>query len=675
MDLDNLKYSELQKLAKAAGIRANMKVEKLLKALKEHYSNQGQSDSDNQKSDTDKPNSAEEDQGCTNGDNATKKKVVTGRKKGGRGKAKKTSSSEKSQDQEVETPKAEKSQKEPASAKQQTLKSQPQKTPVLTKSSSSKKTFAVGTPKVSKTPVIVKPVSSKTLQNRTPKVVSSVKPTSARTAGSGAKNVPAKKVVAGKNTLGLLSPKGPVSRPSSAKMTPKMSGSGKKAASSAAKENNKTPVPEGSKRRSPRNQAADEDKQVDETGDKTTPGKAGGKRKRQDTFELEGPSLAATATPEAEKTTKRAKRSLGASQEQKTTSGSPGVQDMIDSMSGEISSAERRNRLISAINKKVEGKVKNSPSAGPGTQIPRFAAFLAKKKQEQKKPVTPGNKDWQKVHKKEFAKFDSIDVYLEKKRKRADEMTASVKKARTVLHEVQEAVAKLKNKRTPSLGKKAASRPFKPSVISTKDMNLNFGAKASKTPSNRTSTAPSKPFKPTVTSTKGMNLNFSTLKTPVAEKRVVEDQSPGCSVKRGGQSSRKSVGPSQMSARKSLGASAARRSPTSTPFQFTGNLSMSGVKSATKPVFDLKASLARPITWKRHTGKLKPLQEGYNSKTEDVDSSVTKPAENRMDIFKSMVNRTQRTYSRHDRRVAAAAKRAEQKSSLQMKRRGIAVSP
>lgn len=62
-----------------------------------------------------------------------------------------------------------------------------------------------------------------------------------------------------------------------------------------------------------------------------------------------------------------------------------------------------------------------------------------------------GNKDWEKVHRKEFSKFDSIDVYLEKKRKRAEEMTASVKKARTVLHEVQEAVSKLKSKRTPSL--------------------------------------------------------------------------------------------------------------------------------------------------------------------------------------------------------------------------------
>ena len=34
--------------------------------------------------------------------------------------------------------------------------------------------------------------------------------------------------------------------------------------------------------------------------------------------------------------------------------------------------------------------VKSSPCTGAATQIPRFAAFLAKRKEEQKKPITPG---------------------------------------------------------------------------------------------------------------------------------------------------------------------------------------------------------------------------------------------------------------------------------------------
>lgn len=46
-----------------------------------------------------------------------------------------------------------------------------------------------------------------------------------------------------------------------------------------------------------------------------------------------------------------------------------------------------------------------------------------------------------------------------------------------------------------------------------------------------------------------------------------------------------------------------------TPFKFTGSLNttMPDGKSSKKPSFDLKASLARPVTWRAHKGKLKPV--------------------------------------------------------------------
>lgn len=393
------------------------------------------------------------------------------------------------------------------------------------------------------------------------------------------------------------------------------------------------------------------------------------KRKRHNTFELEQPTLGSPATPEVEQPFSKA--AVPSARETRNTP-SPGVQNMLDSMSGNMNSAERKKRLLAAIDKKVEEKMKNSPRAASGTNIPRFVTFLAQRNKETKKPVTPGNKDWQKVHKKEFAKFDSLDVYLAKRQKRNEDLSASVKKARAVLHEVQEVVTKLKSKRTPSLGKKeTVVKPFKPTVTSTKNINFNFAATARR---SKTSSA-AEPFKPTVMSTKDMNLNFAASKTPSKEpvtKAVTRQGTPG--------SVRKSAGSSQQfsskvdngasSARKSLGASVSRKSMTTTPFKFTGALNTSQAKSTTKPAFDLKASLARPITWKPHTGKLKPMDYSLYGNTA-VEGSATKgDGSRRLNLYK-----THRTQSRDVRRAAAASKRTEKKSSMQMKRRGISVAP
>ena len=78
-----------------------------------------------------------------------------------------------------------------------------------------------------------------------------------------------------------------------------------------------------------------------------------------------------------------------------------------------------------------------------------------------------GNKDWKKIHKKNFSKFDSIDVYLDKKRKRADEMMESVSRAKTLLEEVHSAANKLKAHKTPqSMSRKVGCKQMVQILVS-----------------------------------------------------------------------------------------------------------------------------------------------------------------------------------------------------------------
>ncbi|KAK7480364.1 hypothetical protein BaRGS_00028411 [Batillaria attramentaria] len=569
MDLESLKYSELQKLAKSVGIKANQKTEKLLKALKDYYSDREANE-----------NGTSESNKTTVGASSPRPVHEQG-----------DSSAESTQPQEGG------------------------------KKSKRRSTFELEEPSLSR-----------------------------ETGAKGGTR---------RNTFELNEPAlGKIGTPSEA------GEKGRKKRRSTFELDNPS-LDKGTPR------AAEAQGRTRSSTDKGTP--SGLKeRKRHSTFKLDKPSLGAPVTPEISKpvckTPSDADKSASSSKAAGDSS-SPGVQTMLDSMSGEMNSAERKKRLMDAIDKKVEGKMKNSPQVT--SNIPRFAAFLAKRNQEQKKPVTPGNKDWEKVHKKAFAKFDSLDVYLEKKRKRTEDLTASVKKARTVLHEVQEAVTKLKNKRTPSLGKKQADAPFKPTVTSTKNISFNFGASSGasqkpKTPLGRRSThSAAKPFKPTVVSTKDMNLNFTASKTPsngVSVKAVTKQRGSGCGVRASNnQHPHDTTAAGNVSTRKSF----------ATPFKFTGNLNTSQAKSTTKPAFDLKASLARPITWKPHTGKLKPMDYSLYGGADAANRSVSKASSNRhLDMYKS-----HKTNPRAGRRAAAAAHRTEQKGRLQMKRRGISAAP
>ncbi|XP_013391526.1 nucleolar and spindle-associated protein 1-C-like [Lingula anatina] len=414
---------------------------------------------------------------------------------------------------------------------------------------------------------------------------------------------------------------------------------------------------------------------------KGTPSSAQGlKRKRQneDSFQK-------TATPQEQQSESRV--STGRAKRVRT-----GTYDKEDSIiiassqsSKNSSPALSGGKESASLTEKKEAANKTTEGTKPKTQtnIPRFAAFAAKKKAE-KKPVTPGNKDWAKIHQKNFDKMDSIDVYLEKKRERTKSITASVKKARMLTEQAKASVQKLKNHRTPtnkgpkfakpvkaSLFKSPHSGvPFVPSVTSTSKMNLNFNG-ILKTPIAKTGPTPGDG----IAKTKAVTVKSpakaadksgdNTKENKEKRKSMVKRKSVGDSRKSIG-AGRKSIGDSRKSieaGRKSIGDS--RKSIGTTPFKFgnttlganttLGNTALDTSQPATnkKPVFDLKASLAKPITWKPYTGKLKPI----NFKTEG---------------HQQLANKGPKLQTREDRRAAASLHRANKKYDMQLKRRKIA---
>ncbi|XP_046551812.1 nucleolar and spindle-associated protein 1-like [Haliotis rubra] len=546
-NIDDMKYNELQKIAKGVGIKANVKIDKLQKALREYYSQQAEPGNTNPKHDQQKHEESVTSDSMDTDEVETKpaRRVTKKAKRRGRGKK----------------------------AAKKTVEEEPEPevklcaTPVAAVKAGSKKTTP-HTPEPSGVGVKVKP------SPMTPKmkVKDQVKP----------------------------SP-----------MTPQMR-------TVMTLKQTKTPLSQKRKRSGSLLKP-----QVD-SKPSTPVAEPSNKRIRRSTFEKKDDM---NVTP--------------SSQEVKDTS--PGVKDILGVMKPEMNSAERKATLLKALDEKVQKVTRprktGTPTRGDekstcSTQIPRFAAFLAKKKQESQKVITPGNKDWTKVHKKEFDKFDSIDVYLEKKRQRTKSITKSVSKVSQILEESKKAITSLRNQKTPSSENMVKPKP-------KNDAKINLF----KSPSGPT------PFKPSVFKTKNMNTNFGAKtpnSNPGAKTPVTLGPGKKTTPKAGSTVEKKAD-------RKSLGVMSTKKTTGVTPFKFTGtlNTTMPDGKSTKKPFFDLKASLARPVTWRTHKGKLKPV--GDSTYAQQPGSEIKAP----------------RVASRDDRRAAMAQHRANKKFSSQMQRRGI----
>jgi len=316
---------------------------------------------------------------------------------------------------------------------------------------------------------------------------------------------------------------------------------------------------------------------------------------------------------------------------------------LMDSMKETMTDEELKQSLEATLDRKAKekGASANSSSTDLSTHIPRFTGLGTKPK----KPTTPGNKDWEKVHQKQFDKMPSIDVYLDNRKKRADDLLASVKKMQELKQNMKSALESLKKRKTPPSLKKSATKAKIEKAVKTRTALFQ-------------SPYPGVPFVPKVTSTTKMNINFAnTDKTPAFCGRggistSAKTPAPGTR-KSQGVVSRKSVTMSiSKENRKSVGKK--RDSTLTTPFKFTAGVNNTTLNQSTKKnsAFDLKASLAKPITWKMHAGPLKPVEK--NTKT-SRETSVK-------DVKPKTVG---------DRRKAAMENRAATRHNNQMKHRNL----
>ncbi|XP_060919633.1 nucleolar and spindle-associated protein 1 [Labrus mixtus] len=299
--------------------------------------------------------------------------------------------------------------------------------------------------------------------------------------------------------------------------------------------------------------------------------------------------------------------------------------------------------------------VQTAPKVSRGGRIPRYQGSQQDKKMLLK-PVTP---NFKKLHEAHFNKMESIDSYVQRKTKQMETFKTSVK-------ELKKLADKTKLQRADSKPPVKASStsmfsPAPPTKTAAEDRRRKTLLSANKPAANKPAVKEVASFRPSVLSTRRINVRFSEathdneykrlmVKTPARMSPCVASSTPQRQTADGGKAN--SVKTSALSATKSPGA-----------FVFTGNTSTSTTPGTQKKAsFDLKASLSRPLSYKPHTGKLKPFGEAKEN--QEGNKSV-------------ISNSHQKNYKQHqvqtrgERRAKQAEDRKQKKESMLGARRGL----
>ncbi|XP_059208961.1 nucleolar and spindle-associated protein 1 isoform X2 [Centropristis striata] len=290
-----------------------------------------------------------------------------------------------------------------------------------------------------------------------------------------------------------------------------------------------------------------------------------------------------------------------------------------------------------------------APKEAKAGKIPRL------KKKPALKTVTP---NFKKLHEAHFNKMESIDSYHQRKTKQKEN---SVKKLKNPSDKTKLPQVDAKTQVKASQSRTSMFSPVPVNKRPAEDKRRHTVVSAIKAPPKKPAGKAEAPFRPSVLSTRRVNVRFSEathdneykkslVKTPARMSPCVASSTP--QTQTGVEGKPKSSRTSIFSATKIPG-----------PFVFTGNTSTSTTPGTQKKsAFDLKASLSRPLAYKPHSGKLKPFGE-------------TK--ENTAQNKSLIINSHQKNYKQHqvqtrgERRVKHMEDRKQKKESVLGARRGL----
>ncbi|XP_070776307.1 nucleolar and spindle-associated protein 1 [Enoplosus armatus] len=303
----------------------------------------------------------------------------------------------------------------------------------------------------------------------------------------------------------------------------------------------------------------------------------------------------------------------------------------------------------------VHGDAEKAPKVSKPGKIPRYQN-LQQKNRPLLKPVTP---NFKKLHEAHFNKMESIDSYVQRKNKQVETYRSSVKELKKPSDKTTLQPVDGKTQVRANLSRASMFSPVPLNKRAAEDKRRHTSA--SKAPPNKPAGKEAAAFRPSVLSTRRINVRFSeathdnehkrsVLKTPARMSPCVTSSTPQKPTADGGKPN--NVKTSTFSATKTPG-----------PFVFTGNTSTSTTPGTQKKSnFDLKASLSRPLTYKPHTGKLKAFAG----------------AKENTSVNKSLIsNSHQKNFKQHqvqtrgDRREKHMEDRKQKKESMLGARRGL----